>query len=278
MFNITDRNIIAWNGIFITVAPNPGRTAIRLLLSHIAEQPIGIRHRRINIILSSGETFREGWTDTLVPALNTTSSRLHLVNWHHTCEYVDKGGKLLKRRDYGSIARYWKDCVEEPLGRWRRKVFEGNRFWPSLSRPTPPHFDYVIEETTGNCSLGLNEPGSNFSSPTRFMDLSDETIEEIRPNLVPTDLTPHTRGITLGLGDIAKGRIMILAARGENKIKPVLKAIFYPPSKNYPASIAQRMAAKDKKVVFVVSPEIFAAIQQEMKERIIPTRPKRARW
>jgi glucosamine-6-phosphate deaminase len=75
-----------------------------------------------------------------------------------------------------------------------------------------------------NGHIAFNEPGSNFASRTRVVDLAPETVAPVR------------RGITMGIATILDARKILLLVSGASK-KAVLKAALEGPiSESLPAS------------------------------------------
>lgn len=86
-----------------------------------------------------------------------------------------------------------------------------------------------------NGHIGFNEPGSDFDSETRPVELSDHTIDanfEDRAN-------PPRRAITMGLKTIMHADRILLLASGKRKATAIANCIGGEVSKDNPASILQ---------------------------------------
>jgi len=96
--------------------------------------------------------------------------------------------------------------------------------------------DLAILGIGANGHVAFNEPGSSPDSPTRVIELADETI---RNNFGGIDRQEYPKqAITLGLKTILSARKIILLATGESKIQ-ILQRAFNPktpPSLDCPAS------------------------------------------
>ena len=250
------------NGMTVHSHDNPGELAIDIFFDGITEDARNLRGNKfLNVVVPTGETFRKYWGRAF---LRHYTNHLSLrVNWHHMDEYMapDSQDKLIDPAHPGSFASYWKECVEDRLSDKLKHAFNRGRFWPSLTHRTPRSFDFVLGGIGRNGHLAFNEPGSGFRSKTRVVRLSSSTMTANNPGGVPFGDNPPTRAITLGLGVIAKGKNVIIAASGPSKTGAVMRAIFDKPSKACPASILQVMAAGGKNVIWVVTPDIFQRIR-----------------
>jgi glucosamine-6-phosphate deaminase len=85
-----------------------------------------------------------------------------------------------------------------------------------------------------NGHIGFNEPGSNFNSKTRLVELT------------------HIKGkaLTMGISTIMKSKKIILLASGKEKATAVRALIKGEINKNYPASILRK-----HKNIFVIIDE-----------------------
>jgi glucosamine-6-phosphate deaminase len=87
-----------------------------------------------------------------------------------------------------------------------------------------------------NGHIGFNEPGSDWESITRLVELSEQTRDSTRfvdPTEVPA------QAITMGIKTIMKAREILLLASGKEKAKTIREALDGPVTKNVPASILQ---------------------------------------
>ncbi|MFV0288763.1 MAG: glucosamine-6-phosphate deaminase [Mycoplasmatales bacterium] len=75
-----------------------------------------------------------------------------------------------------------------------------------------------------NGHIAFNEPGSNFNSTVRIVDLDEKTIQDNARFFTSVEEVP-TQAASMGLADIMRAKKIILIAIGENKAE-VLKEIF----------------------------------------------------
>lgn len=97
-------------------------------------------------------------------------------------------------------------------------------------------FDLVLLGIGTNGHLGLNEPGSTFSSRARPVDLHPSTREATAAygsGPVPT------KGVTFGLADLMDATNVWLLATGSHKAAIVAEALNGPISTTVPASVLQ---------------------------------------
>jgi glucosamine-6-phosphate deaminase len=87
--------------------------------------------------------------------------------------------------------------------------------------------DLLILGIGRNGHIAFNEPGSEFKSRTRIVDLAAETAGPVR------------RGITMGIATIMEARRILLLASGSSKKTILKKALEGPVSEAVPASSLQ---------------------------------------
>jgi glucosamine-6-phosphate deaminase len=99
-------------------------------------------------------------------------------------------------------------------------------------------FDLVLLGIGLNGHLGMNEPGSTLSSPTRRVELHDSTIASSARYFTH----PHVPrwGLTVGLGRILSSREIWLLATGSGKADIIERAVHGDPTTEIPASLLQR--------------------------------------
>ena len=85
-----------------------------------------------------------------------------------------------------------------------------------------------------NGHLGVNEPGSDVDSPTRVVDLAQETIEGLRRYGADTTTT---WGMTVGLGPLLASSEIWLLVSGERKATILDRSLNGPVSPSVPASL-----------------------------------------
>ena len=88
-----------------------------------------------------------------------------------------------------------------------------------------------------NGHIAFNEPGSSFSSRTREVQLSPETIANARQHFGGAPVP--ARAITIGIGTILDSRCIVLLATGPSKKAIVHRALHGPVSEAVPASVLQ---------------------------------------
>jgi glucosamine-6-phosphate deaminase len=91
--------------------------------------------------------------------------------------------------------------------------------------------DIQILGIGANGHIGFNEPGSDFNSKTRLVDLSPETIKEKKF---------LTKALTMGISTIMKSKKIILLASGKKKANAVLGLVKGKIGKNCPASFLRK--------------------------------------
>jgi glucosamine-6-phosphate deaminase len=90
-----------------------------------------------------------------------------------------------------------------------------------------------------NGHIGFNEPGSDFRSLTRVVELTESTRTANARFFGSIDEVP-SRSISQGLGTIMRSRAAILIASGADKAAPLAAALCGPVTTTMPASILQR--------------------------------------
>jgi len=93
-----------------------------------------------------------------------------------------------------------------------------------------------------NGHIGFNEPGSNFNSKTRLVDLAPETLKENKY---------LKKALTIGISTIIKSKKIILLAFGKKKAKAVLGLVKGKIDKNLPASFLR----KNKNLLVIIDRE-----------------------
>ncbi|SMQ75343.1 glucosamine-6-phosphate deaminase [Agreia sp. VKM Ac-1783] len=93
-----------------------------------------------------------------------------------------------------------------------------------------------------NGHIGFNEPGSPHDSPTRVVDLAEET-REANARFFDGDIDRVPRqAMTQGIGTILKARSIVLLAFGSGKAEAVARALEGPIAEASPASALRRHA------------------------------------
>jgi glucosamine-6-phosphate deaminase len=93
--------------------------------------------------------------------------------------------------------------------------------------------DLTLLGLGGNGHLGLNEPGSGATSPTRAVDLTPETTETAAG--YGAGAAP-SRGVTLGMADLLASHEVWLLVTGEHKADILRRSVTGPVGPEVPAS------------------------------------------
>lgn len=86
-----------------------------------------------------------------------------------------------------------------------------------------------------NGHIGFNEPGSDFTSRTRLVALSEDTRLANLPLFPQGDHVP-THALTMGIGTILEARSILMVVTGESKARALAEVMTLPPSPDRPAS------------------------------------------
>ena len=89
-----------------------------------------------------------------------------------------------------------------------------------------------------NGHIAFNEPGSDFQSRTRVMDLTEQTILDNSRFFDDVGDVP-TQAITMGLGTIMDSKRIILMVSGEHKLNILNVAMNAAQTTDIPASVLQ---------------------------------------
>ena len=87
--------------------------------------------------------------------------------------------------------------------------------------------DLIVLGVGLNGHIAFNEPGSDFTSRTRVVDLAPETVAPVR------------RGVTMGIATIMEARRILLLASGSSKRDVLRSALEEPVQESLPASALQ---------------------------------------
>ena len=147
-------------------------------------------------------------------------------------EYV---GNTIQKQSY----RYFMD---ENLFK-HTNIDENNTYFPG-DTAIWPEMDYGIGVDLcllgigGNGHIAFNEPGSDFNSETRVVDLTESTIQD-NSRFFPKINDVPTQAVTIGLKPIMTSKRIILMANGYNKHDVLNKALLGRLSEERPASVLQ---------------------------------------
>lgn len=98
--------------------------------------------------------------------------------------------------------------------------------------------DLQILGIGANAHIGFNEPGAEFGSITRLVDLTPSTIEANSRFFESAEEVP-TRAISMGIKSIMKARKIVLMANGGSKASAIYSALRGPVTADVPASVLQ---------------------------------------
>ncbi|MCG7419025.1 glucosamine-6-phosphate deaminase [Macrococcus epidermidis] len=138
---------------------------------------------------------------------------------HHLFDHID-----IKPEQY-----YFPDNDRENLD-------EDNKAYDELiMKEHPIHLQLLGIGTNGH--IGFNEPGTPFTSNTRMVDLSEETIRANARFFDTIDEVP-TQAVTMGINTIMQSDRVILLATGEKK-KSIIRQLYdmTQPNEAIPASV-----------------------------------------
>jgi len=138
-----------------------------------------------------------------------------------------------------------------------RKILNGRTLDPEEECR---HYERLIEDRGGidlallglgaNGHIAFNEPGSEFDSHTRLIELHPQTLLANFHGPSSTQ-APFTHAMTLGIGNLLSTRKIFIVALGKSKAQAVKNAILEPESRTCPASALRRHSA----VTWFLDPE-----------------------
>lgn len=89
-----------------------------------------------------------------------------------------------------------------------------------------------------NAHIGFNEPGAEFGTTTRVVDLTQSTIEANSRFFASAAEVP-TQAISMGIKSIMRAKNIILMANGGSKAEAIRAAVLGPVTVDVPASVLQ---------------------------------------
>ncbi len=89
-----------------------------------------------------------------------------------------------------------------------------------------------------NAHIGFNEPGAEFGTMTRVVDLTESTIEANSRFFASRAEVP-TKAISMGMKSIMQAKNIILLANGGGKAEAIRAAVLGPVTVDVPASVLQ---------------------------------------
>ncbi|MDX6152583.1 glucosamine-6-phosphate deaminase [Marinococcus sp. PL1-022] len=163
------------------------------------------------------------------------------------CSFVELDEwKGLGKNDEGSCYYILNNHLFSPLGLRTDQIHVFNAVAPSLTEECGQMIK-VLEKAGGldlivlgigrNGHLGFNEPGSNFNSSIRVVELDNTTTEVGEKYFNNSKVVPPSRGITLGVKQILEADKAILMASGSKKAEIVKQFWAGPISRSTPASV-----------------------------------------
>lgn len=90
-----------------------------------------------------------------------------------------------------------------------------------------------------NGHIGFNEPGSDFNSKTRLINLTENTKKRNSRFFKNIDQVPKS-ALTMGISTIMSAKKIILLASGKNKANAIKRLVERPVDKNYPISFLKK--------------------------------------
>lgn len=147
-----------------------------------------------------------------------------------------------------SFARYFEENLFRHLRLSKTKVFlldgkaaesESHCRWYEKMIAACGGIDIQLLGIGLNGHIGFNEPGSPFTSRTRLVRLTAETIASQEPLFQKFGLTPPAFALTMGIATILQARNILLLATGRDKAAIIRQAVEGPLTTDVPASCLQ---------------------------------------
>lgn len=108
--------------------------------------------------------------------------------------------------------------------------------YDQLIRDNP--IDLQLLGLGSNGHIGFNEPGSDLTAETSFVNLTPSTIADNQRFFEDGEAVPH-QAISMGIGTILRSRKIVLMAFGSKKSQAIKEMIEGPITKDLPASALQ---------------------------------------
>ncbi len=108
-----------------------------------------------------------------------------------------------------------------------------------------------------NGHIGFNEPGSNFDSVTRLVNLHSLTREDAQADFGNIENVPY-QAISIGIQTIIQAKKILLLALGDRKSEIISKALRGEISTQIPASILQTLS----QVEYILDRDAAALVQE----------------
>ena len=116
--------------------------------------------------------------------------------------------------------------------------------------------DIIILGIGVNGHIGFNEPGSKFTSKTRIVNLSKDTIKDNSRFFKNLKNVPK-KAITIGIATILSSKKIILLTSGKNKAKAIEKLIKGPITEKVPATALR----KHKDVLVIIDKQAVSLLR-----------------
>lgn len=107
--------------------------------------------------------------------------------------------------------------------------------------------DFMLLGLGHNGHIGFNEPGSDFASRTRLVDLTPSTLAANK-SYFAQDQSPPKQAISMGIGTILEAQTIVILATGASKAEAVVRSLAGPATPAVPGS-ALHLA---RNVIFVL--------------------------
>ncbi|MCY4178598.1 MAG: 6-phosphogluconolactonase, partial [Endozoicomonadaceae bacterium] len=100
--------------------------------------------------------------------------------------------------------------------------------------------DLFLGGIGSNGHIAFNEPGSDFNSVTRVVNLTSNTIKDNARFFKGDTTQVPTKALSIGIGTYLNSKEVIIMASGKNKAEAIQKAFQQPATEQLPASALQK--------------------------------------
>lgn len=231
-----------------------------------AEHILSFIHSKpgLNIGLATGKT-QEGVYKALIERHRSIKLRIEAARFFMLDEYLGVDamssvafqGQL--RSSFLSKVGASLEALEVLDGNAQDRTWESERFERQIQEAGG--IDLQLLGIGANGHIGFNEPGSDFESRTRVVELHAETIQANFHQNEPPFKLPK-RAISQGLGTIMESHSILLLATGDSKARAIAEMISGPITEQLPASILQL-----HKNVSVIVDEAAASLLSEDRHK-----------
>ncbi len=195
--------------------------------------------------------------------LGLAAGRTPLKLYQHLVRLYQEGKIDLSRATFFGLDEFWGLAAHHPLSFAR--YFEDNLFshlcvrynqvflLNGQAKDIESHcqwYEKMIAASGGidiqllgiglNGHIGFNEPGSPFTTRTRLVRLTAETIASQKAPFQEYQLEPPELALTMGIGTILEAKNILLLATGKDKANIIGQALEGPVTPDVPASCLQR--------------------------------------